>query len=139
MWNILNFYSWKRCLATNICANSNSNANNFHLQLVNVLFHRELTCAEYDFQEQRSLKAGELTAQEASNMSASSSRLQTDAFSAEKKAMTSAQSRQTVTSSSGMFSHKEHSTVAHSNMTISNKNLSTKSSLAHVSLFYINT
>lgn len=83
-------------------------------------------------QEQRSLKAGELTAQEANNMSASSSRLQTDAFSAEKKAMTSAQSRQTVTSS-GMFSHKEHSSVAHSNMTISNKNLCTKSTVTQMS------
>lgn len=60
-------------------------------------------------------------------MSATSSRLQTEAFSAEKKAMASAQARQTVTSS-GMFSHKEHSSVAHSNMTIS-KNLSTKSTL----------
>ncbi|CAG4989031.1 unnamed protein product [Parnassius apollo] len=79
-------------------------------------------------QEQRSLKAGEVTAQEANNMSATSSRLQTEAFSAEKKAMASAQARQTVTSS-GMFSHKEHSSVAHSNMTISSKNLSTKSTL----------
>ncbi|CAB3224697.1 unnamed protein product [Arctia plantaginis] len=78
-------------------------------------------------QEQRSLKAGEVTAQEANNMSATSSRLQTEAFSAEKMAMASAQARQTVTSS-GMFSHKEHSSVAHSNMTIS-KNLSTKSTL----------
>ncbi|KPJ06180.1 Sterile alpha and TIR motif-containing protein 1 [Papilio machaon] len=78
--------------------------------------------------EQRSLKAGEVSAQEANNMSASSSRLQTEAFSAEKKAMASAQARQTVTSS-GMFSHKEHSSVAHSNMTISSKNLSTKSTL----------
>lgn len=60
-------------------------------------------------------------------MSASSSRLQTEAFSAEKKAMATAQARQTVTSS-GMFSHKEHSSVAHSNFTIS-KNLSTKSTL----------
>ncbi|CAH0604789.1 unnamed protein product [Chrysodeixis includens] len=79
-------------------------------------------------QEQRSLKAGELTAQEANNMSATSSRLQTEAFSAEKMSMASAQARQTVTSS-GMFSHKEHSSVAHSNMTISSKNLSTKSTL----------
>ncbi|XP_013145995.1 PREDICTED: sterile alpha and TIR motif-containing protein 1 [Papilio polytes] len=78
--------------------------------------------------EQRSLKAGEVSAQEANNMSATSSRLQTEAFSAEKKAMASAQARQTVTSS-GMFSHKEHSSVAHSNMTISSKNLSTKSTL----------
>lgn len=79
-------------------------------------------------QEQRSLKAGEVTAQEANNMTTSSSRLQTEAFSAEKMAMASAQARQTVTSS-GMFSHKEHSSVAHSNMTISSKNLSTKSTL----------
>lgn len=79
-------------------------------------------------QEQRSLKAGEVTAQEANNMSASSSRLQTEAFSAEKKAMASAQARQTVTSS-GMYTHKEHSSVAQSNMTISSKNLSTKSTL----------
>ncbi|KOB74008.1 Sterile alpha and TIR motif-containing protein 1 [Operophtera brumata] len=79
-------------------------------------------------QEQRSLKAGEVTAQEANNMTSSSSRLQTEAFSAEKKAMASAQARQTVTST-GMFSHKEHSSVAHSNMTISSKNLSTKSTL----------
>lgn len=68
-----------------------------------------------------------MTAQEANNMSATSSRLQTEAFSAEKMAMASAQARQTVTST-GMFSHKEHSSVAHSNMTIS-KNLSTKSTL----------
>lgn len=61
-------------------------------------------------------------------MSASSSRLQTEAFSAEKKAMATAQARQTVTSS-GMFSHKEHSTIAQSNMTISSKNMSTKSTL----------
>lgn len=61
-------------------------------------------------------------------MTTSSSRLQTEAFSAEKMAMASAQARQTVTSS-GMFSHKEHSSVAHSNMTISSKNLSTKSTL----------
>lgn len=74
------------------------------------------------------MKAGEVTAQEANNMSATSSRLQTEAFSAEKMAMASAQARQTVTSS-GMFSHKEHSSVAHSNMTISSKNLSTKSTL----------
>ncbi|XP_045785064.1 NAD(+) hydrolase sarm1 isoform X2 [Maniola jurtina] len=79
-------------------------------------------------QEKRSLQAGEVTAQEANNMSASSSRLQTEAFSAEKKAMASSQARQTV-SSSGMFSHKEHSSVAHSNMTISSKNLSSKSTL----------
>ncbi|XP_011564296.2 NAD(+) hydrolase sarm1 isoform X3 [Plutella xylostella] len=79
-------------------------------------------------QEQRSLKAGEVTAQEANNMSASSSRLQTEAFSAEKKAMATAQARQTVTSS-GMFSHKEHSSVAHSNMTISSKNMSSKSTM----------
>ncbi|XP_049867413.1 NAD(+) hydrolase sarm1 isoform X2 [Pectinophora gossypiella] len=78
-------------------------------------------------QEQRSLKAGEVTAKEANNMSASSSRLHTEEFSAEKKAMATAQARQTVTSS-GMFSHKEHSSVAHSNMTISNKSMSTKSS-----------
>lgn len=78
-------------------------------------------------QEQRSLKAGEVTAQEANNMSATSSRLQTEAFSAEKMAMASAQARQTVTSS-GMFSHKEHSSVAHSNMKIST-NLSSKSTL----------
>ncbi|XP_038215221.1 NAD(+) hydrolase sarm1-like isoform X2 [Zerene cesonia] len=77
-------------------------------------------------QEKRSLQAGEVTAQEANNMSASSSRLQTEAFSAEKKAMASSQARQTVTSS-GMFSHKEHS--SHSNMTISSKNLTTKSTL----------
>ncbi|XP_050680741.1 NAD(+) hydrolase sarm1 isoform X1 [Leptidea sinapis] len=77
-------------------------------------------------QEKRSLQAGEITAQEANNMSASTSRLQTEAFSAEKKAMASSQARQTVTSS-GMFSHKEHS--SHSNMTISSKNLTTKSSL----------
>ncbi|XP_045542937.1 NAD(+) hydrolase sarm1 isoform X1 [Papilio machaon] len=89
-----------------------------------------LTAEQNDayLQEQRSLKAGEVSAQEANNMSASSSRLQTEAFSAEKKAMASAQARQTVTSS-GMFSHKEHSSVAHSNMTISSKNLSTKSTL----------
>ncbi|XP_013195889.2 NAD(+) hydrolase sarm1 isoform X2 [Amyelois transitella] len=80
-------------------------------------------------QEQRSLKSGEVTAQEANNMSASSSRLQTEAFSAEKKAMATAQARQTVTSS-GMYSHKEHSSIAHSNMTISSKNMSTKSSLS---------
>ncbi|XP_072944449.1 NAD(+) hydrolase sarm1 isoform X3 [Epargyreus clarus] len=79
-------------------------------------------------QEQRSLKAGEVSAQEANNMLSSSSRLQTEAFSAEKKAMASAQARQTVTSS-GMFSHKEHSSVAQSNMTISSKNLTTKSTL----------
>ncbi|XP_026495370.2 NAD(+) hydrolase sarm1 isoform X2 [Vanessa tameamea] len=79
-------------------------------------------------QEKRSLQAGEVTAQEANNMSATSSRLQTEAFSAEKKAMASSQARQTVTSS-GMFSHKEHSSVAHSNMTISSKNLTTKSTL----------
>ncbi|CAK1545324.1 unnamed protein product [Leptosia nina] len=77
-------------------------------------------------QEKRSLQAGELSAQEANNMSATSSRLQTEAFSAEKKAMASSQARQTVTSS-GMFSHKEHS--SHSNMTISSKNLTTKSTL----------
>ncbi|XP_053625123.1 NAD(+) hydrolase sarm1 isoform X3 [Plodia interpunctella] len=80
-------------------------------------------------QEQRSLKSGEVTAQEANNMSASSSRLQTEAFSAEKKAMATAQARQTVTSS-GMYSHKEHSSIAHSNMTISSKNMHTKSSLS---------
>ena len=74
------------------------------------------------------MKAGEVTAQEANNMTTSSSRLQTEAFSAEKMAMASAQARQTVTSS-GVFSHKEHSSVAHSNMTISSKNLSTKSTL----------
>ncbi|XP_032513837.2 NAD(+) hydrolase sarm1 isoform X2 [Danaus plexippus] len=79
-------------------------------------------------QEKRSLQAGEVSAQEANNMSATSSRLQTEAFSAEKKAMASSQARQTVTSS-GIFSHKEHSSVAHSNMTISSKNLSTKSTL----------
>lgn len=73
------------------------------------------------------MQAGEVTAQEANNMSASSSRLQTEAFSAEKKAMASSQARQTVTSS-GMFSHKEQTSVAHSNMTISSKNL-TKSTL----------
>lgn len=60
-------------------------------------------------------------------MSATSSKLQTEAFSAEKKAMASAQALHTVTSS-GMFSHKEHSSVAHSNMTI--KNLSTKTMLS---------
>ncbi|XP_041977873.1 NAD(+) hydrolase sarm1 isoform X2 [Aricia agestis] len=79
-------------------------------------------------QEKRSLQAGEVSAQDCNNMSASSSRLQTEAFSAEKKAMASSQARQTVTSS-GMFSHKEHSSVAHSNMTISSKNLTTKSTL----------
>lgn len=68
-------------------------------------------------------------------MSATSSRLQTEAFSAEKMAMASAQARQTVTSS-GMFSHKEHSSVAHSNMTIS-KNLSTKSTLHTSSQVFI--
>ncbi|KAI8434842.1 hypothetical protein MSG28_003334, partial [Choristoneura fumiferana] len=78
-------------------------------------------------QEQRSLKAGEISSQEAKNMSATSSKLQTEAFSAEKKAMASAQALHTVTSS-GMFSHKEHSSVAHSNMTI--KNLSTKTMLS---------
>nr|XP_021181341.2 NAD(+) hydrolase sarm1 isoform X3 [Helicoverpa armigera] len=95
------------------------------------LFQAEGLTAEQNaasLQEQRSLKAGEVTAQEANNMSATSSRLQTEAFSAEKMAMASAQARQTVTSS-GMFSHKEHSSVAHSNMTISSKNLSTKSTL----------
>ncbi|CAG9783851.1 unnamed protein product [Diatraea saccharalis] len=79
-------------------------------------------------QEQRSLRAGEVSAQEANNMSTSSSRLQTEAFSAEKKAMATAQARQTVTSS-GMFSHKEHSSIAQSNMTISSKNMSTKSTI----------
>lgn len=74
------------------------------------------------------MKAGEVTAKEANNMAASSSRLHTEEFSAEKKAMATAQARQTVTSS-GMFSHKERSSVAHSNMTISSKNLSTKSML----------
>lgn len=74
------------------------------------------------------MRAGEVSAQEANNMSASSSRLQTEAFSAEKKAMATAQARQTVTSS-GMFSHKEHSSIAQSNMTISSKNMSTKSTL----------
>lgn len=86
------------------------------------------------------MKAGELTAQEANNMSATSSRLQTEAFSAEKMSMASAQARQTVTSS-GMFSHKEHSSVAHSNMTISSKNLSTKSTLhtsSQVSTVFLN-
>ncbi|CAH0748344.1 unnamed protein product [Diatraea saccharalis] len=78
--------------------------------------------------EQRSLRAGEVSAQEANNMSTSSSRLQTEAFSAEKKAMATAQARQTVTSS-GMFSHKEHSSIAQSNMTISSKNMSTKSTI----------
>lgn len=80
------------------------------------------------FQEQRSLKAGEVTAQEANNMSASTSRLQTGQFSAEKKAMASSQERQTVTSS-GMFSHKEHSSHAQSNLTISSKNMSSKHSM----------
>lgn len=69
-------------------------------------------------------------------MSATSSRLQTEAFSAEKKAMASSQARQTVTSS-GIFSHKEHSSVAHSNMTISSKNLSTKSTLLSSQVRYI--
>ncbi|XP_026329164.1 sterile alpha and TIR motif-containing protein 1 isoform X4 [Hyposmocoma kahamanoa] len=89
-----------------------------------------LTAEQKDayLQEQRSLKAGEVTAKEANNMAASSSRLHTEEFSAEKKAMATAQARQTVTSS-GMFSHKERSSVAHSNMTISSKNLSTKSML----------
>ncbi|XP_063620717.1 NAD(+) hydrolase sarm1-like isoform X5 [Cydia splendana] len=80
-------------------------------------------------QEQRSLKAGDITSQEAKNMSATSSKLQTEAFSAEKKAMASTQALHTVTSS-GMFSHKEHSSVAHSNMTISSKNLSSKTMLS---------
>lgn len=77
-----------------------------------------------------------MTAQEANNMSTSSSRLHTEAFSAEKKAMASAQARQTVTSS-GMYSHKEHSSVAHSNMTISSKNLSSKSTLLSSQVCYV--
>ncbi|CAG4910929.1 unnamed protein product [Colias eurytheme] len=73
--------------------------------------------------ERQTLQTAEMRTQEANNMSTCSSRLQTDAFSAERKGTATSQARQTV-SSSGIFTHKEHSSVAHSNMTISSKNIS---------------
>ncbi|CAK1545328.1 unnamed protein product [Leptosia nina] len=78
--------------------------------------------------ERRTLQTADMNAQEANNISSCSSRLHTDAFSAERTGTATSQARQTV-SSSGMFSHKEHSSVAHSNMTLSSKNISSKSSL----------
>jgi hypothetical protein len=44
-------------------------------------------------QEQRSLKAGEITQQETQNMSASSMKLQTDTFTAERVRLTFLESR----------------------------------------------
>lgn len=69
-----------------------------------------------------------MATQETNNTSTSSSRLHTDAFSAERTGMASSQARQTV-SSGGIFIYKENASEAHSNMTLSSKNISSKSSL----------
>nr|CAD7201802.1 unnamed protein product [Timema douglasi] len=79
--------------------------------------------------EQRSLKAGEITQQESQNMSAASMKLQTETFSAEKKAMAAQQQRQTVTST-GIFNQEKHMAASsQSNFTITAKGVCTKSSL----------
>ncbi|CAH4037361.1 unnamed protein product [Pieris brassicae] len=77
-------------------------------------------------QERRTLQTAEMNTQQVNNVSTSTSRLHTDAFSAERSGTATSQARQTV-SSSGVYSHKEHASVAHSNMSLSSKNISTSS------------
>ncbi|XP_022112643.2 NAD(+) hydrolase sarm1 isoform X2 [Pieris rapae] len=80
-------------------------------------------------QERRTLQTAEINTQQMNNVSTSSSRLHTDAFSAERTGTATSQARQTV-SSSGIYSRKEHASVAHSNMSLSSKNISTSSVLS---------
>lgn len=59
-------------------------------------------------QEQKSLKCGEITQQENQNLNKASMKVQTESFTAEKKAMAAQQQRQTVTKQ-GVFNQEKHS------------------------------
>lgn len=79
------------------------------------------------FQEARSLRTGELSQQESSNMAHSSMKVTTDSFSHEKTAIEQQQQRQTITASS-MFNQEKHSSSTQSTYTSSSKGMHTSSS-----------
>lgn len=81
-------------------------------------------------QEARSFKSGEIQQQESNNRAAATMKIQSDTFSAEKKAMKQAQQRQTVTST-GIFNQEKHvSSASQSNYMITTKGMcSTGSSM----------
>lgn len=74
-------------------------------------------------QEARSFKSGDVQQQESNNRAAASMKIQSDTFSAEKKAMKQAQQRQTVTSS-GIFNQEKHvSSASQSNYMFSKQGM----------------
>lgn len=78
-------------------------------------------------QEQRSLKSGEFQAQDSNNIAAASVKLSTDGFSAEKRSISQAQARKTVTA--GIFNKEEHtSSSSQSKITYSGTSMITSSS-----------
>ncbi|PSN54419.1 Sterile alpha and TIR motif-containing protein 1 [Blattella germanica] len=88
---------------------------------------------QQDKLEQRSLKAGEITQQECQNMAASSMKVQSETFTAEKKAMAAQQQRQTVTST-GIFNHEKHMAASsQSNITITSKGMCKSSTISSAS------
>lgn len=85
-------------------------------------------------QEARSFKSGDIQQQESSNRAASHTKIQSNTFSAEQKAMAQAQQRQTVTST-GMFNHeKNFQSASQSNYKMTTKGVcSTGSSMISAS------
>ncbi|KAK6625700.1 hypothetical protein RUM43_005999 [Polyplax serrata] len=82
------------------------------------------------FWDQRMLKVDEISQEERQNRTATSMKMQTEAFSSEKKAISQQQQRQTVTSS-GIFNHeKRMAQSSQSNFTITSKGVSSKSVIA---------
>ena len=74
------------------------------------------------------MKSGDIQQQESNNVAASSIKVQSDTFSAEKKAMAQAQARQTVTST-GIFNQEKHiASTTQSNYTITKNGISSTGS-----------
>lgn len=85
-------------------------------------------------QEQRLLRAGELTQQESQSVAAASVRMHSNVYSAEQKAVAAQQQRHTVSSSAGVINQEKHvSSSSQSNITITTKGLCTKSVVAAAS------
>lgn len=82
----------------------------------------------FPFQEQRSLKSSEFQHQDTNNVAAASEKITTGQFSAEKRSISQAQQRQTVTAT-GIFNQEKHTaSSSQSKITISGTSMITSSS-----------
>ncbi|KAL9908060.1 sterile alpha and armadillo motif isoform 10-T17 [Glossina fuscipes fuscipes] len=98
------------------------------LQTANLKNVREIPIEVEQKEEALSLRTGDVTQQASNNVAAASIKVQSDTFSADKKAIAHSQQSQTITSN-GIISQEKHiSSASQSNYTVSHKGVSSTAS-----------